>query len=116
MFCPNHWNGVNGLGTKPPIDTVTDGFLWYFLPDRDHVAGQGGDAEGVLVGLGGEPDQEVQLHPPPALRVGRLDRAVEVVLADELVDDLAHPPRAALGGEGQAGAAGLLDLGRRCRR
>ena len=25
MFWPNHWNGVNALGTKPPTDTVTDG-------------------------------------------------------------------------------------------
>ena len=32
VFWPNHWNGVNGLGTKPPSDTVTDGLLVCFLP------------------------------------------------------------------------------------
>ena len=63
VFWPNHWNGVNGLGTKPPSDTVTDGLLVCSLPMLDAVAGQLADAEGVLVGLGGEPDQEVELHP-----------------------------------------------------
>jgi hypothetical protein len=24
VFWPNHWNGVNGLGTKPPTEAVTD--------------------------------------------------------------------------------------------
>ena len=80
-------------------------------PQLDAVAGQLGDAERVLVGLGGQAGEEVELHPAPPLRERRLDRAVEVLLADELVDDLAHPPRARLGGEGEAGAAGPLDLG-----
>ena len=81
------------------------------LGQLDAAAGQLGDAEGVLVGLGGEAGEEVELHPPPALAEGRVDRGVEVLLGDQLVDDLAHPPRAGLGGEGEAGAAGLLDLG-----
>ena len=32
VFCPNHWNGVNGLGTNPPTDTVTDALLLWVLP------------------------------------------------------------------------------------
>ena len=73
--------------------------------------GQTGDAEHVLVGLGGQADEEVQLHPPPALGEGGVDGGIEVLFPDELVDDLAHAPRPALGGEGEAGAAHLLDLG-----
>ena len=38
------------------------------------------------------------------------DRAVEVVLADQLVDDLAHAPGACLGRERQAGPPSLLQL------
>ena len=76
VFWPNHWNGVNGLGTNPPTDRVTEALCpWYFLPISTHVAAELGDAEGVLVGLGGQAGEEVQLHPPPALRVGRVDRA-----------------------------------------
>ena len=111
VFWPNHWNGVCGLGTNPPTDTVTDAPLLWLRPMRDDVAGELGDAEGVLVGLGGQAGEEVELHPPPALRVGRLDRRVEVLLGDQLVDHLAHPPRAGLGREGEAAAAGPLELG-----
>ena len=32
VFWPNHWNGVCGLGTKPPTDTVTDARLVWRLP------------------------------------------------------------------------------------
>ena len=33
VFWPNHWNGVNGLGTNPPTDRVTEALWpWYFLP------------------------------------------------------------------------------------
>ena len=82
VFCPNHWNGVCGLGTNPPTDTVTEARLWCWRGRcSTHVAGQLGDAEGVLVGLGRQPGEEVQLHPPPALAVRRLDRGVEVLLA-----------------------------------
>ena len=37
VFCPNHWNGVNGLGTNPPTDTVTDALLWCFLPSSTQL-------------------------------------------------------------------------------
>ena len=32
VFWPNHWNGVNGLGTKPPTETVMDGLPVWVLP------------------------------------------------------------------------------------
>ena len=32
VFCPNHWNGVCGLGTKPPRLTVTDARRVWRLP------------------------------------------------------------------------------------
>jgi hypothetical protein len=113
VFCPNHWNGVNGLGTKPPTDTVTDGTCGARRPISTTLRASVGDAQRVLVGLGGEAGEEVQLHPTPALRVRRLDGAVEVFFADQLVDDLAHAPGAGLGSEREAGAASLLDLRRR---
>ena len=116
VFMPNHWNGVNALGTNPPTLTVTDAVVPVGLGQLDAAAGQLDDAERVLVGLGGEPGEEVELHPPPALAERRVDRGVEVFLGDELVDDLAHPPGAGLGGEGEAGATGLLDLGGDARR
>ena len=85
----------------------------HMAPAQSHaVAGQLGDSKRVLVGLGGQASEEVELHPAPPLRVGRLHRRVEVVLGDELVDHLAHPPAARLGGEREPGAAGPLDLSR----
>ena len=32
VFWPNHWNGVNGLGTKPPTDALTDAPLVWLRP------------------------------------------------------------------------------------
>ncbi len=108
---PEPLEGGEGLGDeaadrhgdrRSPVVTATD---------LHAPAGQLGDAEGVLVGLGGQAGHEVQLHPPPPLGVGGFHRSVEVVVGNELVDDPAHAPRAGFGGEGQAGAAGLLQLG-----
>ena len=98
------------LGTKPPTDAVQLACFVYLPADAHDLAGEVGDAERVLVHLGGHADEEVELHPPPALRVRALDRGVQVVVGDELVDHLADPPRAALGREREAGAADLLDL------
>ena len=81
-------------------------------PDLDDVARELRDSERVLVGLGGETDEEVQLHPSPALRVGPVDRAVEIFLPDQLVDHLAQAPRARFGSEREARPANLLDLAR----
>src|SRR5206468_2531904 len=67
-------------------------------------------AQRVVVGLGGDTDQEVQLHPLPALREGAVDGRVEVVLGDQLVDHLPDAPRATLGREREPGPANLLDL------
>ena len=83
---------------------------------RNTVAGQLGDGERVGVGLCGQPGHEVELHPAPPLRVGRLDRRVEIIVGDELVDHLAHAPGAGLGREGQPGPARPLDLSRDAHR
>ena len=72
--------------------------------------------EHVLVELGRQADQEIELDPAPALAEGGIDGAVEVLLGDQLVDHRAHPPGAPLGGEGEPGAAHLLDFGRRPHR
>src|SRR5262249_60158855 len=50
---------------------------------------------------------EVQLHLAPAAAVGGGDGADQVLLGDHLVDHLAHPVRAALGGEGEPGTAAV---------
>ena len=103
------------LGHEPADRRRDRGALVVLAPDGDAVAGQLGDPEGVLVGLGRQSGEEVQLHPPPPLGERRLHRAVQILFPDELVDDLAHPPGAGLGRERQAGAAHLLDLAWRCR-
>ena len=74
---------------------------------RDDPLGQVGDLQHVLVGLGRQAAHEVELHLAPAGRVRGGDRADEVVLGDHLVDDLADPLGAALGGERQPGAAAV---------
>ena len=84
--------------------------LGVLASDLHDLARELGDPERVDVHLGGNADEEVELHPLPALRVRALDRGVQVVVGDELVDHLADPPRAAFGREGEPGAADLLDL------
>ena len=88
------------------------GLLRVLAADVDHVLGERRDAERVFVHLGGQPGEEVELHPPPTLRVRGVDRGVEVVFDDELVDHLPQPPRTGLGRERETGAAHLLDLAR----
>ena len=73
----------------------------------DDLLRQVGDLQDVLVGLGGQPAHEVELHLPPAVGVRRRDGPDQVLLGDHLVDHLAHPLRAALGGERQPGAAAV---------
>ncbi len=81
------------------------------LADGDTVLGQLGDAERVLVGFRRETDEEVELDPLPALGEGGVDRLVEILLTDQLVDDLPHPPRARFRGEGETTPLGPLQLG-----
>ena len=69
-----------------------------------------GDAEDVLVLLGRQPDHEIELGPVPAPREDPPAGLVDVLLADVLVDDVAHPLRAGLGGEGEAGRLHLRDV------
>ncbi len=103
---PTGREGVR-LGDEPAdgdraADVVLTGDLAPLGDDVDrHVA----DLQDVLVGLGGQAAHEVQLHLTPAVAVRGGDRADQVLLRDHLVDDLAHPFGAALGGEGEAGAA-----------
>ncbi len=101
--------GGVGLGDEAAdrdraADVVRAGDLAALL---DHVRRHVGDLEDVVVGLRGQAAHEVQLHLTPAVAVGRGDRTDQVLLRDHLVDDLAHALRAALGGEGQAGAAAV---------
>ena len=81
MSWPNHWNGVWGLGTKPPTEAITVTDLLVAPADLDAAPAQLGDAEDVLVLLGGQADEEVELHPPPTLAEGGVDRRVEVLFA-----------------------------------
>ena len=73
----------------------------------DDVDGHVADLQDVLVGLGGQAAHEVQLHLAPAVAVGGGDGTDQVLLGDHLVDDLAHALAAALGGEGETGAAAV---------
>ena len=74
------------------------------LPARlDHLVRQPGDLQHVLVGLGGQPAHEVELHVPPAIGVRGDHGADQVLLRHHLVDHPADPLRAALRGEGQPG-------------
>ncbi len=73
--------------------------------DVDHVVRQLRDAQRVVVHLGRQAGEEIELHPPPTLRVRGVDRVVEVVLEDQLVDDPAQAPRARLGRERQTRCA-----------
>ena len=64
----------------------------------------------VLVGLGGQSGQEVELDSPPSLAEGGPDGGEEILLCDQLVDDLAHAPRSGFGREREPAAPRLLDL------
>ena len=86
-------------------DGAADVLLPAGLPaGLDHLDGEVGDLQHVLVGLGGQPAHEVELHLAPAVGVRRRHRADEVLLGHRLVDHPADALAAALGGEGQAAA------------
>ena len=99
------------LGNESPDGGRDRDAFIVLAADRHTVTGQLRDPEGVLVGLGRQPGEEVQLHPPPSLGKRGLHRAVEILFPDQFVDDLAHPPGAGFGRERQSGAAHLLNLG-----
>src|SRR5690606_525622 len=78
-----------GLGVRPepldrgeglrhePADADRDRPLQAVgLGEVEAALGHLDDAERVLVGLGGQPREEVELHPPPALAERRADRGV----------------------------------------
>ena len=60
--------------------------------------------------LRGEADHEVELHLRPAAGEDPLGGLHELRLGDVLVDDVAHPLAAGLGGEGHAGRADALHV------
>ncbi len=95
---------------------MTEARAGVLLADRHAVAGKFGDAQRVGIGLGREAGQEVQLHSAPALLEGGVDGAVQVFLGDQLVDHLAQPPRAGLGGEREPAPASVADLARQPHR
>ena len=69
-----------------------------------------GDSEDVLVRFGRQPDHEVELGPVPSAREHPPAGLVDVLLADVLVDDVAHPLRPGFGSEGEAGRLHLRDI------
>ena len=87
------------LGHETPMDTVQ---RMSRRPDTSRPVritsnGHGRDLHHVLVGLGGKPTHEVQLHLPPPGAVRSCDGADQVLFGDHLVDDLADAFAAALG-------------------
>ena len=70
------------------------------------------DAQDVLVTLGRQSNQKVELDALPTVRKRRIGGRKEVLFADEFVDHATHAPRATLGSEGQSPAASLLQCGR----
>ncbi len=111
VFCPNHWNGVWTLGTNPPTEAVTVTPLWYRWPMATHCWPEPTMPRMSSSRLGGQADQEVQLDPPPALAERGLHGGVEVLLQDQLVDHLAHPPGARPRGRRSARSGGPAGSG-----
>ena len=80
------------------------------IPDVASLPAHVGDPEDILVLLGREPDHEVELGPVPAAREDAPAGLVDVLFADVLVDDVAHPLGARFGSEGEAGRLHLRDV------
>ena len=80
------------------------------VPDAARLPPHVGDAQHIVVLLGRETDHEVQLRPVPAAREHPPAGLVDVLFADILVHDIAHPLRAGFGGEGEAGGLHLRDV------
>ena len=114
-FWPNHWNGVCGFGTNPPTRHGAARAAWCDAGrSSTTLRGQLGDAERVLVHLGGQPGEEVELHPPPTLRVGGVDRAVQVLLGISLLMTWRSRQRPGLGREREARCGAPSGSGSRC--
>jgi len=105
-----------GARDEPADRTVHVACLLYFRPMPTTFDASSAMAEGVFVHLGRQTGQEVELHAPPPLRVRGVDCGVEVFFKDQLVDDLAQPPRPGFGCE-REDRCGELSVSRvRCRR
>ena len=96
-------------GRSRPTDAVTEALGVCCLPMATHSFASSAMPRVSCPVSVGRPMRKYSFMPRPALRVRRLDRAVQVVLGDELVDDGAQAPRARLGREREAGAASRPD-------
>ena len=109
LSCGAHWNGVCGLGTNPPIETVQ---RMSFLPETSRPLAITLFAMSAICSTSssvsvGRPHMKYSFTCRQPLPYAVDDRADQVLLGDHLVDDLADALGAALGGEGQAGAAAV---------
>ena len=96
----SHWNGVHGFGTNGLIETrmrPTRGRPFACQQARAHRLHQVGDGIDVRVGLGRQPDHEVELQRLDAPADQPLGGAQDVGLGEVLVDHAAHALRAGLG-------------------
>ena len=91
-------------------DRDPDAALRLPVADVPRLPAHVGDPEDVLVLFGRQPDHEIELRPVPSPREDPPAGLVDVLLADVLVDDVAHPLRAGFGGEGEAGRLHLRDV------
>ena len=81
-------------------------------PEARHAAREIDQRVHVLVGLGREPDHEVELDEVPAGLEGEARGAEDLLLVEVLVDHVPQPLRAGFGGHREAGLAHPLDLRR----
>ncbi len=86
----SHWKAVWGLGYKaggghgdghPPL-----GVGGALLPRLVYLLGQLGDAQHILVGLGGQTQHEIELHAAPPAGEGGAAGAEDLLLRHILVD------------------------------
>ena len=80
------------------------------LTDEAHLRAEPDDLAHVRLVLRGQPDHEVELHPRPPARKDALGGLEDLRQGDVLVDDVAHPLAAGLGGEGDAGRANAREV------
>ncbi len=82
----------------------------------DHPCDELADGGHVLIGLGGKPQHEVELHPAPTRSESGLDGAEQLVFGDVLVDGVAQALRTCLRGERQTALASLAEQPREAER
>ena len=88
-----------GGGNRDADTTGTIGGV--VSPDVVDLGGQVGDAQHVLVGLGGQTQHEVELHTAPTTGKGGAAGVQQIFFGDVLVDGVTEPLGTCLGSEGQ---------------